>query len=156
MPELREVLAGFGEVRTYVQSGNVVLAADLDPEQVRTECERLIAQRFGFSVDVVVRTGAELAEVVQRNPLKGVADNPKRYQVTFLRSELPAQRVAELGGLATSEERVAVEGREVYAWHPAGAARSKLWAKLASPGLGVVATSRNWTTVQTLAEWAAE
>ncbi len=45
-------------------------------------------------------------------------------------------------------------GRELYAWHPAGVARSKLWAKLAGTGLGVRATARNWTTVGTLLEMA--
>jgi len=156
MPELRELLAGFGEVRTYVQSGNVVLSSDLEPDQVRRQCEQLIEQRFGFPVDVVVRTGPELAQVVRRNPLKDVADDPKRYQVTFLSAEVPAERVGELAALAAGAERLVAHGRELYAWHPDGAARSKLWNKLASTGLGVVATSRNWTTVQTLAEWAAE
>ena len=47
-----------------------------------------------------------------------------------------------------------VSGREVYAWHPQDVARSKLWAKLAGQGLGVTATSRNWTTVEALLELA--
>ena len=70
MPALRELLAdgGFGDVRTYVQSGNVVLASRKAPTRVGVECERLISAAFGFQVDVVVRTRDELAEVVARNP----------------------------------------------------------------------------------------
>jgi uncharacterized protein (DUF1697 family) len=49
---------------------------------------------------------------------------------------------------------VVVSGREVYAWHPQTIARSKLWSKLAGQGLGVTATSRNWTTVEALLELA--
>jgi len=49
---------------------------------------------------------------------------------------------------------VVVAGRAVYAWHPSGVARSRLWAKLAGKGLGVTGTSRNWTTVEALLKLA--
>lgn len=154
MPDLRAALDGFGEVQTYVQSGNVVLSSRRSAERVRTEVERVVEQRFGFQVHVVVRTGDELADVIRRNPLGDVAANPKWYLVTFLASELPDERLPELAALSRGEERLAAAGRELYSWHPEGAARSKLWAKLASAGLGVTATSRNWTTVGVLAEMA--
>lgn len=152
MPALRELLgaAGFGDVRTYVQSGNVVLSSDAAPPELETKLEQLIAERFGLEVGVVARTGRELAEVVQRNPLAEVAVEPKRYQVTFLAEPLGPERIEQLAGLATGAERFSAHGRELYAWHPDGVARSKLWAKLASQGLGGKATSRNWTTVTTL------
>ena len=59
-----------------------------------------------------------------------------------------------LAGLAAESERLVAVGRELYAWHPAGVARSKLWNRLAGPRLGVVATARNWTTVTALLEMA--
>jgi uncharacterized protein (DUF1697 family) len=159
MPDLRALLgeAGFGEVRTYVQSGNVVLTSRASPAKVGAEAERLIAERFGFDVDVIVRTGDELAEVVARNPLADVAVDPKRYQVSFLDGEPDSEVVERISGLAADGERVVAIGRELYAWHPAGVARSKLWATLAAPGgLGVRATARNWITVTTLLEMAGE
>lgn len=158
MPELRALLteAGFEDVRTYVQSGNVVLSSRRGPAKLRAEAERLIAERFGFEVDVIVRTADELAEVVARNPLGEAATDPKRYQVGFLEAEPKSAVVAEVAALAADGERVEAVGREVYSWHPAGAARSKLWAKLAANGLGVCGTSRNWTTVTTLLEMAGE
>jgi uncharacterized protein (DUF1697 family) len=58
--------------------------------------------------------------------------------------------------VALESERFVVRGQEVYAWHPAGVARSKLWALLAGRGLGVTATARNWTTVTKLLELADE
>jgi len=64
--------------------------------------------------------------------------------------------VKELEQAAAPDEHVVVAGREVYAWHPAGVARSKLWSKLAGQGLGVTATSRNWTTVEALLELASD
>ena len=64
--------------------------------------------------------------------------------------------VRELEALAAPSEEFVTSGREVYAWHPDGVARSKLWAKLAGKDLGVTATSRNWTTVEALLELAGE
>jgi len=156
MPELRAAMegAGFPEVQTYLQSGNVVLESRAKAESVRRKVEGLVAERSGLEIAVVVRTKAELAAVVRRNPLGDVATDPKRHQVTFLSKKLAAKAVRELEAAATPEERVVVAGREVYAWHPSGVARSKLWAKLAGKGLGVTATSRNWTTVEALLELA--
>jgi uncharacterized protein (DUF1697 family) len=158
MPRLREVLteAGFEDVRTYVQSGNIVLSSDEKPEQVAARCERVIADEFGFDVPVVVRTRAELAKVVKHNPLAKVATEPKRYQVSFLDRKPDPKLVKELKALAAESEEFAANGRELYAWHPEGVARSKLWNKLAGKGLGVTATARNWTTVTTLLEMADE
>lgn len=158
MPALRELLtgAGFEQVRTYVQSGNVVLSSSIEPGKLEDRLERELADRLGFQVEVLVRTGEQLAEVVKLNPLAKVAVEPKRYQVTFLERELDPGRLEQLAALATDSERLAAHGRELYAWHPDGVARSKLWAKLGSTGLGVKATSRNWSTVTTLLEMAME
>jgi uncharacterized protein (DUF1697 family) len=153
MPALRELFtsAGFDDVRTYLQSGNVVLSSDADCERLVQQCERRIAQAFGLNVDVIVRTRDELAGVVRRNPLEEVAVNPKRYQVTFLQSELMPEVVDELAALAVAgEEQLIAVGRELYAWHPEGVARSKLGTRLAGRRFGVKATARNWTTTTNL------
>jgi uncharacterized protein (DUF1697 family) len=149
MPELRELLAdvGFADVRTYLQSGNVVLSSRAAGATVARRCREAIADRFGLDIGVVVRTRDELAAVVRRNPLGDIAKDPKRYQVSFLDVEPDAALVDKLAAVAAPRERFEVVGREVYAWHPAGVARSKLWSLLAGKGLGVTATARNWTTV---------
>jgi uncharacterized protein (DUF1697 family) len=156
MPALRERLAseGLKDVRTYVQSGNIVVSTEAAPEKLARRCEALIASEFGLDIAVIVRTRDELAEVVKLNPLKEVADNPKRYQVTFLASELEQEQLERLAALATGPERLVALGRELYSWHPEGVGRSKLWGRIAGAGLGVTATARNWTTVTTLLEMA--
>jgi uncharacterized protein (DUF1697 family) len=156
MPELRTALErdGFDDVQTYLQSGNVVLASDASPEEVAERCRRRIARAFRLEIDVVTRTRDELAAVVKRDPLGKVASDPKRYQVSFLARELDAALLAELAELAVAPERLVAIGRELYAWHPRGVARSKLWARLADRRLGVPATARNWTTVTKLLELA--
>jgi uncharacterized protein (DUF1697 family) len=158
MPELRAAFAqaGWEDVRTYVQSGNVVVGSELAPGELSQQVQRLLADRFGLEVKVLVRTRDELAEVVRRNPLGDVAVDPKRYQVSFLDAELDAEQVRALAAYATARERVVAIGRELYAWHPDGVARSKLWSRLAGRDLPVTATSRNWTTVCALLAMADE
>ena len=154
MAELRAALeeAGFEDVKTYLQSGNVVLSSKAKPEQTARKVADVIQERFGLEIAVVARTGAQLGRVVARNPLGDVATDPKRYQVSFLDGPLPAASKRKLEQARIESERFVVHGREIYAWHPAGVARSKLWAALAAPGLGVTATARNWTTVAKLLE----
>ena len=157
MPELRKVLeaAGFDDVRTYVQSGNVVLSSGRSAAEVERACERQIEQSFGLDIDVVARTRAQVANVVERNPLAKVATDPKRYQVSFLSGKPAADVMRKLEEAAAEQERVVLAGREIYAWHPEGIGRSRLWTLLAGRGLGVTATARNWTTVSKLLELAS-
>jgi uncharacterized protein (DUF1697 family) len=158
MPKLRELLSGAGmkNVRTYVQSGNVVVDSVKSPDRLARDCRKLIADELGLEIAVVARSSQELAEVVKLDPLGDVAENPKRYQVSFLDSEPDPEVIEKLSSLPLGEERFFAHGRELYAWHPEGVARSKLWNTLAGKGLGVTATARNWTTVTTLLEMASE
>jgi uncharacterized protein (DUF1697 family) len=158
MPELRAVLdeAGFESVRTYVQSGNVVLSSGAPPDELGRECEALLAKQFGFDVDIVVRTRDELAEIVRLNPLGEIALEPKRYQVTVLEHELDEEIATTLASLEVAPERLVYAGRELYTWHPDGIGRSRLWARVGGKRLGVVGTARNWTTVENLLAMADE
>ena len=156
MPALREALAeaGFDDVRSYVQSGNIVLASSAKADAVAARIQRLIAKEFGLDIAVIVRTRAQLAKVVELNPLGKVAKNHKRYQVSFLDAKPTRDVIARVEAAAVDDERVVAHGREIYAWHPGGVARSKLWALLAGKQLGTTATARNWTTVTKLLDLA--
>jgi uncharacterized protein (DUF1697 family) len=156
MPRLRELLGelGYGDVQTLVQSGNIVLTSSKSPSALGKQLQKEIADEFDVDTPVIVRTRDELAGVIDGDPLGEVATIPKLYQVTFLEKELPQATVGKLDDLATEDERVVVDGRQVYVWHPGGAARSKLWNLLGSKQLGVVGTSRNWNTVTKLLELA--
>ena len=156
MPDLRAALAdaGYEEVRTYVQSGNVVLDGDASAAELERDLQALIADRCGVDTPVLVRSAEELAGVVERNPFAEIADDPKRHQVSFL-SAPPADDVVR--GLLDADlapERVVVDGREIHAWHPAGIQRSPLANRLTDKRLGVTATARNWRTVTALHELA--
>jgi uncharacterized protein (DUF1697 family) len=158
MPELRELLAaqGHGDVRTHLQSGNVVLTSRAAPARLERRLEREIAAGLGIETRVLVRTRDELADVVQRDPLGEVASDPKRYTVSFL-SEAPDQKVVrELADEDLAPERFVISGREVYAWQPSGTQRSRVSQLLSERRLGVEGTVRNWNTVTKLLALADE
>jgi uncharacterized protein (DUF1697 family) len=154
MPELREALgeAGYEDVATLVQSGNVVLTSSKKPSTVEREIADVVA---GMGVDcaVVVRTRDELAEVIERNPIPEGVSKPKMLQVTFFSSEPDPDDVAKLLAQDFGPERVEVLGREAYAWHPDGVHKSKLARELGK-GLRGAGTARNWNTVTKLLELA--
>ena len=158
MPELRELLSGLGheDVKTLLQSGNVVLTSDETGEALEQALEAAIAEELGVESRVVVRTARELAGVVKRDPFAGVADDPKRYQVSFLSAKPEAAVVRELEAADVAPEQAVVSGREIYAWHPEGIQRSPLAKLLTDKQLGVTATARNWSTVTKLLELARE
>ena len=156
MPELRELLTRLGheDVRTLGQSGNVVLTSGARGEALARALEEAIAEELGVGSPVVVRTLPELAAVVERDPFGDVADDPKRYQVSFLDRKLAPGAARELEAADVAPERVAVRDREIYAWHPSGIQRSPLVKLLTDRKLGVTATARNWNTVTQLLDLA--
>ena len=152
MARLRQIVQalGFDDVRTHVQSGNVVFTTDTTPEQAAREMERQIAEELGLTVRVLVRTRDELARVVERNPLRDVASDPARFFVTFLSVEPDASRLREIDPAAFAPDTFAVGEREIYVWCPNGLRETRLthafWEKL----LATTATARNWNTVTKL------
>jgi uncharacterized protein (DUF1697 family) len=156
MATLRELLAesGHENVRTLLQSGNVLLETRSTGAKLERELERQLEAGLGFQVDVFVRTRDELAKVVARNPLATVARDPARYLVTFLRAKLDPAVARRLRALDLAPEQIVISGRELYTWHPDGLARTELRKHLTDRTLGVSSSGRNWSTVTKLLELA--
>jgi len=152
MAELRAVLAGMGceDVRTLGQSGNAVLSSGVPEAELAARIEARVAEDLGVAAKVVLRSRDELADVVARDPLGDVAGDPRRYQVSFGSAPPSPEAVRALLDADVAPERVAVEGREVYAWHPGGVRRSPLARLIDDRRLGVTVTARNWRTVTAL------
>ena len=155
MAGLRTALAeaGYEDVATLVQSGNIVLTSSQKPKTLEREISKLVLDEFGVEAATVVRTRDELEDVIERNPIPEGPSIPKLFQVTFFSGEPDAERVAALLAEDFGDERVEAIGREVYAWHPHGVQKSKLARKLGS-GLRGDGTARNWNTVTKLLELA--
>ena len=148
MAQLREVLsrAGFGDVRTYIQSGNVVVDADLDPSAAGRALSATIEEAFGFAVPLVLVDAPQLAEVIAANPYSRAADeDPTRVHATFLE---PVPDESVLAAVEADEpEAFELRGRVLYMHLPNGMGRSKLAEQLRRLKMPGVATTRNWRTV---------
>ena len=155
MPELRTALgeAGYEDVATLVQSGNIVLTSAQQPKTLEREISKLVLDEFGVTAGTVVRTRDELEGVIERNPIPDGPSTPKLFQVTFFPDEPDPAAVEELNATDFGSEQVAVIGREAYAWHPDGIQKSKL-ARALGAGLRADGTARNWNTVTKLLELA--
>jgi uncharacterized protein (DUF1697 family) len=151
MATLREVFDGLGltEVKTYINSGNVVFSGR---RTGAAKLERAIAAEFGFAVPVVVRTRDEIADVVAANPLADVATNASRYLVLFGDGELEAGRAEDVE--PGPKEQFAIRGREAYLWLPDGVQASPLAKAMNEKRFGVTLTGRNWRTVEKLLDLA--
>jgi uncharacterized protein (DUF1697 family) len=156
MPRLKEVLTdrGHKDVRTHLRSGNVVLTSRLGEAELATDLSSAIEAEFGFAVPVVVRTGAEIAAVVQGDPFATVATDPARYLVTFLPEAPDPARIDALPKAEGGGDFL-VRGRELYLWLPDGVAGTPLASWKWDDLLGRPGTARNWNTVRKLAELSA-
>lgn len=152
MADLRALVErlGYGDVRTLLNSGNVVFTA---PKSVRGEpaarIEKAIAARLGVTSRVTVLSGAEVAAMVRDNPLGKVADDPSRYMITILTHPPDRTRLKTLAREDWSPEVVALGKRCVYLWCPAGIIESRAFAALTKL-LGDAITTRNWATITKL------
>lgn len=160
MADLRDLLGklGFTDARSLLQSGNLVFRSDRrTPAQLEALLEAETEKRLGVQADVFVRTAAELAEVVARNPFAEEAKrDPSHLLVMFLRDAPEAKAVAALNAAILGREAVRVIGRHAYATYPDGIGRSKLTNAVIEKKLGTRGTARNWNTVMKLARLAGE
>lgn len=144
---------GCADVRTYIQSGNVVFTAPPDvAASIPDRAAAAISDRFGLTVPVVTRTASELAEAHRRNPFLAEGCAPKTLAVAFLANHPAPDRVAALDPDRSPPDRFAVIGREVYLHMPNGVARSKLTNAYLDARLATVSTARNLRTVGKLLE----
>jgi uncharacterized protein (DUF1697 family) len=153
---LCEQQLGWSDVKTYVQSGNVVFGAPdgSEPRALADALERAIVAEFGFDSLVTVRTRDELAAIVEANPLGASAAEGKFFHVVFLSEAVDPGAVARIVPDDHAPEAYALIGRELYLKTPEGLSQSKLARVLVERPLRVRATSRNWRTVATLLELA--
>lgn len=137
--------AGFRAVRTYIASGNVVFEGEETEAEVKAALEKRLADYAGKPVGVLVRSAAEMAEVLAENPF---GDKPGNRAVAIFLDDAPPPDVLDTVSNADGEE-VRPGKRELYVYYANGQARSKLKIPVARNG-----TARNMNTVARLAEMA--
>lgn len=160
MADLRQLCEGigFGDVRTLLQSGNVVFKAAGGDAAIAKKLADAIAKHHGFGPAIAVRTAAEIAGVVKRNPFKAEAERDPRFVVAgFLAGPSAAGAAARVAAVkAAAGERLSLSGRELFVHYPEGQGRSKVTNAVLERALGVPVTVRNWNTVTKLAAMMEE
>ena len=155
MPALRTMFEDLGHenVRTYVQSGNVVFEAP------RTGLKKLVRQleegvtaTFGHDISVIIRNGSDLERIATRNPFASEGGSPSSMHVVFLAERAPARGVKVLDPDKWLPDKFEVSGSEIYLLLPNGMGRSKMSISHFEKVLGVRGTARNWNTVTKLRE----
>lgn len=143
--------AGCDNVKTYIQSGNVVFdSRSRSSKKLASDLERQVKDATGLDVPVILRTAAEMASVVERNPFPGV--EPTKLLVGFMAGDPPADAAVPVERATSAKEEFVISGREIYLHLPDGAGRSKVPPALER--IKTPVTARNWRTVTKLLEMA--
>jgi len=146
------VESGCSEVRTYIQSGNVVYSASATVAwKAPTLLPAAIEREFGFAIPIQTRSAAELRAVVAGNPLLADHEEPA-LAVMFLAQAPTAKQIAALDPDRSPGDTFVVRGREIYLACPNGFARTKLTNTWFDTRLGTISTARNWRTTTKLLE----
>lgn len=142
---------GMKEVKTYIQSGNVVFTP---PARYIDKLPAVIAaaieKRLGLQVPVVVLERQELASAILNNPFPELAAHPKQLHLVALAATPSSEAIASLDPLRSAPDRYVVHGRFIYLDLPNGAATSKLTNSYFDSRLKTVSTARNWATISAL------
>ncbi|HEY3810692.1 MAG TPA: DUF1697 domain-containing protein [Acidimicrobiales bacterium] len=157
MSRLRGLLTevGYGDVETYLQSGNaIVTAGTATTATAAGQIEDAIAGEFGFECRVVVRTASELAAAMAADPLLHLLGNPSRHMVGFLSDPPDAAGVEQLTAEDYGSDQLRIEDQHLYLWCPNGITGSPFGKLNFDRILGVAVTTRNWNTVTKLASRA--
>jgi len=163
MGELRKLCEelGYTAVQTYIQSGNVIFAwagpAKTTAAAVETALEKALAARFGFAVDVLVRTAKEWPTLLRSNPFPEAAlHEPQHLMMALAKRPLSKDCAAALRERAKDGEEIAAVGEVLWINYGGGMARSKLSPALIDRLAGSPVTARNLRTVQKLMELCAD
>ncbi len=141
----------FQNVKTYIQSGNVIFETAEDSVAVlQNKIESKLEEVLGYTVTAIIRTASELDEVIQRNPFAGTVDDGMLY-VTFLSKEPSAEEIDRLASHKSDVDDFRLLNREVYLVCRKGYGRSVFSNSFLENKLGVLATTRNWQTVNRIA-----
>jgi uncharacterized protein (DUF1697 family) len=160
MSDLREIVAGLGfaDVRSILQSGNLIFRSDARrTDSLETILEAEAKRRLKLEADFIVRSAKEWKEVVARNPFRKEAErDPGHLVVMFLKSAADSNDVKAVQAAITGPEIVRADGMQVYIVYPEGIGRSRLTNAVIEKKLGRRGTARNWNTVVKLGAIADE
>ena len=157
MADLRSLYEslGFGNVQSYVQSGNVVFDSnEQDVTKLKESIEAQIEAQIGFSVPVLILTAADFQRIIESHPFKN--EEAIRVLVTFLYMHPEQSKLLDLSHYEDKVDKFAIGEQEIFLFCPGGYGKTKLSNTFFERKLDVVATTRNWKSVNALYEMATK
>ena len=158
MEALRAVYESLGlaDVRTLLQSGNVLFRSGLtDRQQLVKRITQELERQLDLKVEVILRTLEEVASIVERGPVLSPRADRSKLLVMFLNAVPDAAAQAALTKWHKSKEMrelLEMRGPEIYLYYPDGIGRSKLTTAVIEGKLDTAGTARNWNTLAKLVE----
>ena len=146
----------FQNVRTYIQSGNVVFESKkVDTKSLENKIEKQILKTFGFEVPVLVKEKDEFKKVIDHNPfLTKRNEDDSKLHVTFLSSEPDTANISKLSDIKFNNDEFVISEKSIYLFCPDGYGNTKLSNNFFENKLKVSATTRNWKTIVELGRMA--
>ncbi len=158
MAGLRDLMTDLGaaDVRTYIQSGNIVCVPPGDPIDFDRALEHAIEERYGFFREAISRTPTEVRAALAAYPFDAndVAGQPKRAYISFLLKPPTADAISKAQALATGHDAWQVIGTELHLFHADGAGKPAMKTATILRALKVPATARNLATIRTVIDLA--
>lgn len=156
MEELRVALADAGlvDVRTYIQSGNVIAKSALDPIGISRLAYDTIKQRIGADITVITRTPQQLTSVLADNPFPD-ADHSRLYY-SLLASPPASEQLEKFSEIDCTPDTIRVIGDTIYTLYATKLSDSRFTNNFFEHKLKVAATTRNFNTMSRLVELCAE
>ncbi|NQD70565.1 DUF1697 domain-containing protein [Sphingobacterium shayense] len=153
MADLKAVLinAGFTNVLTYIQSGNIILDAFASSEEVQHKIQHLLKESFELDIKVFVRNNEQLQSIVQNIPSRQPIE-PNKLYITFIDKTPSKNAIDTLSKIDFAPEWFFLDNSTLYFYLPNGAAKTKLSNSFFERKLQVNATGRNLNTVKKLIE----
>lgn len=158
MRELAAALEELGlqNVKTYIQSGNVVFQSEANAlASLTSRISEAINRSHGFTPQVMLLSMADLENAIASNPFPDAESEPKTLHLYFPASEPTAPDIETLENLKLESEQFSLKDGVFYLYAPEGIGRSKLAARV-EKSLGVAVTARNWRSVCKILEMAQQ
>ncbi|HEA28757.1 MAG TPA: DUF1697 domain-containing protein [Leeuwenhoekiella sp.] len=146
---------GYKNIKTYIQSGNIIFtaAAHHSDLEIAEHIEKMILTTFGFEVPVIVRNSDELQQTVSENPFLTTENTSiEGLHVTFLKETPSPETLENIKTYTYPPDKFEIRQKNVFLYIPGSYHKTKLSNAFFEKKLNVQATTRNWKTVQKLAE----
>lgn len=152
MAELRAALAeaGFVDVRTYIQSGNVIARSHLDHAAARQLVHDVIGQKIGADITVITRTPEQIMRVLERNPFPDA--DPSRLYFSLLAAQPDPKLLQDLLEIDFAHDEVKVVDDTIYTLYATKLSDSRFTNNFFEHKLKIAATTRNFNTMTRLVE----